>query len=198
MFNDPLQWFPNTVASNVFAVLVLGLLLLDATLQRRGARQRKGPARQQSDAGSLWVVNGSLMLALLIAAGCRYVGLGVVTGWPQYVGIAGMALGAVLREWSLIVLGALFSNVVEIEQGHQLVTSGPYQWLRHPAYTGLLIFFSAAALALGSWIGAMFAFLLILLALRYRIGLEERLLVETFGSAYQEYARRTWRLLPGW
>ncbi len=192
MFNDPFQWFPNALISNVFAVLVLGLFLLDATLQYRGARQRTGPARQRSDAGSLLVVNGSAVLSLVIAGGCRYAGLGVVTGWVQYVGMVGMALAAVLREWSVLTLGAFFSNVVEIEQGHQLITTGPYRWLRHPAYTGLLVFFTAAALALGTWIGAVIAFVLILLALRYRIGIEERLLAETFGSAYQAYAGRTW------
>lgn len=198
MFNDPLHWFPNAIVSNLFAVLVLGMLLFDAALQRSSARQRKGPARQRSDGGSLMAVNGSLALSLVIAAGCRYFGVGVLTGWPQYVGIAGMALGAVVREWSVWTLGAYFSNVVEIEQGHQLVTAGLYRWLRHPAYTGLLVFFSAAALALGSWIGALIALLLILLALRYRITIEERLLAETFGSAYHEYAQRTWRLFPGW
>ncbi len=108
MFNDPLHWFPNAIMSNVFAVLVLGLFLLDATLQYRGARQRTGPARQRSDAGSLLVVNGSAVLSLIIAGGCRYAGLGVVTGWVQYVGIVGMVLAALLREWSVLTLGALF------------------------------------------------------------------------------------------
>lgn len=198
MFNDSLHWFPNALLSNVFAVLVIGLFLLDAALQHRGSRLRTGPARQQSDSGSLVVVNGSLVLSLLIAAGCRYLGLGVVTGWAQYVAIAGMALGFLLREWSVLTLGAFFSNVVEIEQGHQLITAGPYQWLRHPAYTGLLLFFPSAALALGTWIGAVIAGVLIFLALRYRIGIEERLLAQTFGDAYREYAQQTWRLFPGW
>jgi protein-S-isoprenylcysteine O-methyltransferase Ste14 len=179
-------------------VLVLGLFLVDAALQRRGARQRTGPTREKSDAGSLVVVNGSLVLSLLLAAGCRYAGLGVVTGWVQYVGITVMALGFLLREWSVLTLGAFFSNVVEIEQGHQLVTTGPYRWLRHPAYTGLLVFFTAAALSLGTWIGAVVAFLVILVALRYRIGIEERLLAQTFGSTYEAYTQRTWRLFPGW
>ncbi len=133
------------------------------------------------------MVNGSAVLSLVIAGGCRYLGLGIVTAWVEYVGLLGMALAALWREWSVLTVGAFFSNVVEIEQGHQRITTGLYRWLRHPVYTGLLVFFTAAALALGTWIGAVIAFVLILLALRYRIGIEERLLAETFGSAYQAY-----------
>jgi len=198
VFNDPLHWFPNALLGNVFALLVIGLFLVDFTLQVRGARRRTGPTQRRADAGSLAVVNGSLVLSLLIAAGCRALGLGVVTGWVQYIGIAGMVLGFLLREWSVLTLGAYFSSVVEIEQAHQLITTGPYQWLRHPAYTGLLIFNTAAALALGAWIGAVLAFGVVFLALRYRIAIEERLLEQTFGSAYRAYAQRTWRLFPGW
>jgi protein-S-isoprenylcysteine O-methyltransferase Ste14 len=198
VFNDPAQWFPNALVANLFGILVIGLFLLDAALQARGARQRSGPAQHRADRGSLVVVNGSLLLSLLIAAGCRYLGLGVVTGWVQYLGIAGMVLGGILREWSVLTLGVYFSKVVEIEQGHQLITTGPYQWLRHPAYTGLLLFCTAAGLALGTWIGALLAFIVVFLALRYRIGIEERLLEQTFGDAYHSYAQRTWRLFPGW
>jgi protein-S-isoprenylcysteine O-methyltransferase Ste14 len=202
MFNDPLHWFPNALLSNLFALLVIGLFVVDFTLQVRGARRRTGPTQRRADAGSLAVVNGSLVLSLLIAAGCRALGLGVVTGSVQYVGIVGMLLGGLLggllREWSVLTLGAFFSSVVEIEQGHQLITTGPYQWLRHPAYTGLLLFNTAAALALGTWIGAVLAFVMVFLALRYRIRIEERLLEQTFGSAYHAYVQRTWRLFPGW
>lgn len=198
MFHDPVHWFPNDLVANLFGLLVIGLFLLDATLQARGARQQIGPAQHRADRGSLIVVNGVVALSLLIAAGCRYLGLGVVTGWVQYVGIAGMILAGVLREWSVLTLGAYFSKVVEIEQGHQLITTGPYQWLRHPAYTGLLLFCTAAALALGTWIGAVLAFVVVFVALRYRIGIEERLLEQTFGDAYHDYAQETWRLFPGW
>jgi protein-S-isoprenylcysteine O-methyltransferase Ste14 len=198
VFHDPSHWFPNALVANLFAVLLIGFLLLDTILQARGARQRSGPTQQRADQGSLVIVNGSLILAFLIAAGCRYLTLGVVPGWVQYVGIVGMVLGFVLREWSVLTLGAFFSKVVEIEQDHQLITTGPYQRLRHPAYTGLLLFFTATALALGTWIGAAHAFVVIFLALRYRIGVEERLLEETFGSTYHAYAQRTWRLFPGW
>lgn len=198
MFTNPLGWFPNTLVSNLFALLVIGFFLLDVALQYRSARLRTGSARTQSDAGSFVVINGSLALSLLIIVGCRYLGLGIVTGWVQYLGIVGMALGFLLREWSVLTLGAFFSKVVEIEQGHQLITVGPYRWLRHPAYTGMLIFFTSTALGLGTWLGAVVAFALLLTALRYRISIEEPLMERSFGGAYKAYAQQTRRLFPGW
>jgi protein-S-isoprenylcysteine O-methyltransferase Ste14 len=128
----------------------------------------------------------------------RWFNWGVIVGEMQYLGLTLMLAGITLREWAVIALGRHFSVVVAIETNHALVTRGPYRWLRHPAYTGGLLALIGFTLALGSWLSIIPVVLISLLAFSYRIRLEERLLLTTFGETYRNYMARTWRLFPGW
>jgi len=127
------------------------------------------------DRRELWSLDGDL---------ARYTGLGL------------FALGCALRTWPVFVLGRRFSGLVAIQPGHALVTGGPYRYVRHPSYLGMLLAFAGWALVFRSAIGlAVMALGLPLLA--RRIEDEEALLASQFGERYAEYRRRTWRLLPG-
>jgi protein-S-isoprenylcysteine O-methyltransferase Ste14 len=76
------------------------------------------------------------------------------------------------------------------------VTGGPYRWVRHPIYPGLLLAFVGTAVAIGQCRGVL-AVVLSLLALAHRILVEERFMREQFGTAYDTYARRVRALVPG-
>lgn len=86
-------------------------------------------------------------------------------------------------------LGQNWSGVVTIKVDHALVTSGPYRFVRHPIYSGLLIGFVGTALAIGEWRGVA-AVALAALALWRKAALEERKLRRQFGAAYDAYAER--------
>jgi protein-S-isoprenylcysteine O-methyltransferase Ste14 len=114
----------------------------------------------------------------------------------RYLGLALLVPGAVLRIWPTFVLGHRFSAYVAIQEGHTLVTTGPYRWVRHPSYAGAILGFLGWALVFRSILG------LVLLApawllLQERIRAEEALLASEFGEAYAAYRARTWRLIPG-
>jgi protein-S-isoprenylcysteine O-methyltransferase Ste14 len=109
-----------------------------------------------------------------------------------------LVLGTVIREWSIVLLGRFFSRTVKIEQDHRLIVSGPFRWIRHPAYTGMLIMDTSIVLGLGTWAGALAMFIVVLLAALYRIRVEEKALLEAFGDQYRAYMQRTGRLLPLW
>jgi len=114
----------------------------------------------------------------------------------RYPGLALFALGCVLRTWPVFVLGGRFSGLVAIQPGHELVTDGPYRYVRHPSYLGMMLGLAGWALVFRSAVGlAATAFGLVVLAAR--IEDEEALLASQFGEPYAEYRRRTWRLLPG-
>jgi protein-S-isoprenylcysteine O-methyltransferase Ste14 len=106
------------------------------------------------------------------------------------------AVGGVLRLWPVFVLGHRFSGLVAIQEGHNLVTTGIYSIIRHPSYLGLLLNSLGWGLAFRSSVGVLLTLLLIppLLA---RIRAEEKLLCSQFGSEYEAYRARTWRLIPG-
>ena len=110
--------------------------------------------------------------------------------WPLWNGI-GAALvltGLLFCVWAREHLGKNWSDIVTIKVDHELITSGPYRIVRHPIYTGLLIAFVGQAIARGEWRGLV-AVALGLWAFRRKSKVEEGLMREQFGAAYDR-ARR--------
>jgi len=93
------------------------------------------------------------------------------------------------------VLGGNWSGSVTLKREHEIIRSGPYRWIRHPIYTGLLLAFVGSALARPEWRGGL-AVLIVVVALWRKLRLEERWLAELFGPAYSDYKRHSWALLP--
>ena len=118
------------------------------------------------------------------------------TWWTLGLGIAIVLAGAAFRDWSIVSLGRWFRREVTIEPGQRLVRRGPYRLLRHPSYTGFALIFAGFGLAVGSWVGAAAALLIVLAGLLPRIRVEESVLEREFGAEYTDYASSTARLLP--
>nr|MBP7689725.1 isoprenylcysteine carboxylmethyltransferase family protein [Thermoflexales bacterium] len=78
---------------------------------------------------------------------------------------------------------------------HQLITSGPYRYVRHPRYVGIFAFNLGVALTFNSLLATLLAVGL-LLVLMWRIGTEETMLRQAFGSDWTAYAQRSWRFIP--
>jgi protein-S-isoprenylcysteine O-methyltransferase Ste14 len=114
----------------------------------------------------------------------------------RWLGVVLFALGGALRLWPVYVLGDRFSGLVAIQPGHQLVTTGIYNRIRNPSYLGLLINSFGWSLAFRSGIGVPMTAALVP-PLVARMHAEERLLASEFGTEYDAYRARTWRLLPG-
>jgi protein-S-isoprenylcysteine O-methyltransferase Ste14 len=107
-----------------------------------------------------------------------------------------MGAGVALFAWTHRHLGPNYHALVAVSPEQTLVTTGPYQWMRHPMYTASLLYdlgcgFLSANLVLTL---ALPALLVIHVALR--VGWEEQVLVEYFGAAYQEYVLETPRFFP--
>jgi protein-S-isoprenylcysteine O-methyltransferase Ste14 len=113
----------------------------------------------------------------------------------RWLGVVLYTIGGVLRIMPVFVLGRRFSGLVAIQPEHRLVTSGLYGVIRHPSYLGLFVLSLGWALAFRSGVGVVLAVLSLAVVLA-RIESEERLLNETFGSEYDAYRTRTWRLIP--
>ncbi|MBV8066798.1 MAG: isoprenylcysteine carboxylmethyltransferase family protein [Candidatus Eremiobacteraeota bacterium] len=114
----------------------------------------------------------------------------------RWLGVALIAIGGALRIVPIFVLGSRFSGLVAIQPGHTLMTSGLYGQIRHPSYLGLLTASLGWGLAFRSILGVVLALLLIPPILA-RIESEERLLHSQFGSEYERYRAKTFRLIPG-
>jgi protein-S-isoprenylcysteine O-methyltransferase len=80
--------------------------------------------------------------------------------------------------------------------GHRLIESGPYAYLRNPSYTGSLVTCLGFGIAVGNGLSLLVMLVGPGLAFAYRIAVEERVLAERFGLAWQGYRARRWALVP--
>lgn len=117
---------------------------------------------------------------------------------PASVRWSGAGLGAAalpLAYWVLRTLGKNITPTVETREEHELVTGGPYRWVRHPLYTVGTSLFVSISIVAANWFMAL-ASLVGLVILLIRLPKEEEKLIERFGDEYRAYMKRTGRLLP--
>lgn len=112
-----------------------------------------------------------------------------------WTGVVVTALGLLFAIWARNVLGRNWSGTVTLKQDHELIRSGPYRYVRHPIYTGLLLAFAGSAIARGEWRGLL-ALAIALAALWRKLKLEEQWMIETFGDAYLRYRAEVRALIP--
>jgi len=106
-----------------------------------------------------------------------------------------LALGLAVAIWARSCLGRNWSGIVTVKQDHELVREGPYRFVRHPIYTGLLLGLIGTAVALNEWRGVL-AVALALIALWRKLRLEERWMIEEFGDAYRCFRAEVPALVP--
>jgi protein-S-isoprenylcysteine O-methyltransferase Ste14 len=110
------------------------------------------------------------------------------------IGLLLTAAGMGLLVWSRQTLGGNWSQTVSAKEDHELVTSGPYRYVRHPMYTGGLV----ACLGSAMSAGGVFVFLLLILTplFLWRVVAEDELLSRQFPREFPEYKARTYALIP--
>ena len=113
-----------------------------------------------------------------------------------FIGIAIMYAGMALRLYSMSILGRYFTFQVAIHTDQPVIEAGPYRYIRHPSYTGALITLTGLGLALGNWAGLIALLFCMSVGYGYRMPIEESALVASIGKPYEDYLRRTHRLIP--
>jgi protein-S-isoprenylcysteine O-methyltransferase Ste14 len=115
-----------------------------------------------------------------------------VTGWTAVVITA---LGFALTLWTRAILGSNWSGNVIIKVAHELIRTGPYRFVRHPIYTGLILAAAGTAIALDQWRGVV-AVALLWVAFTIKRLKEEQFMRQTFGAQYIEYSQNTGAIFP--
>jgi protein-S-isoprenylcysteine O-methyltransferase Ste14 len=165
------------------------------TITRR-SRSQTGTKQDRSTLRVLWIV-----IMLSVAAGVFVAGnwRGGALAHGRAFEVAGVVLfaaGLVFRWWAIVTLGRFFTVDVTIEKDHELVERGPFRWVRHPSYTGVLLAFVGWALTLRNWLSFLVVLVPIFVAFVRRMNVEERALGTALGENYGDYMRRTKRLVP--
>jgi protein-S-isoprenylcysteine O-methyltransferase Ste14 len=144
--------------------------------------------------GSIW---GGTALAIAADRSLPQADLPIDPAVTLLVGLVVAWAGIALRLVSFHTLGRFYRLVVQVQEAHEVVQSGPYRVMRHPAYTGLLIAMAGFGLTHDNLVAFAILIGCSLAAVLYRIRVEERVLRTELGAAYTEYADRTARLIPG-
>jgi protein-S-isoprenylcysteine O-methyltransferase Ste14 len=182
------------------ALLIGALWLLWALYWLASARSLKPIRQRESLISRLTFVAVMLLAAALLRSGhhrlqwlqAQWIG----GGWIRYwVAVGLVVAGLSFSVWARRTLGGNWSGTVTLKVDHELVQTGPYRRIRHPIYTGLLLAVFGSGLAAGRLYG-MAAFLLVALALWWRLRVEERWMAAEFGQRYEDYRHSSWALIP--
>lgn len=161
--------------------------------------RRSAPGSQGGDRHSLailWIVIvASVFAAVLLSLRTRADLPGSELIEP--LGFVFIMSGVYFRLMVVRSLGRAFTVDVSVAEGQTLHTTGFHRRVRHPSYAFSLLSFLGFGLSLCNGWSLLVAFVPPFLAFRYRIRVEEALLLRHFGEAYAAYMRRTRMLLPG-
>jgi protein-S-isoprenylcysteine O-methyltransferase Ste14 len=168
-------------------------------------RLRKGKAAQSLEPGAsdqqstrrLGAAYGVAVLCLLAAPLLNLLSPGHILYVPSgWIGLA-ISLGGIgLRIWATVILGEFYTRTLLVQENQSVVQRGPYRFIRHPGYLGVILMWTGAGLATNNWIVTLVILLTLCMAYLYRIQTEEAMLLERLGKPYAEYMTHTWRLLP--
>lgn len=189
-----LGWFSSPLQRTLFIGSFYGWAIFELINTLVIGWRNRGGRRQ--DRGSYWGVLITIYTAIALIFAIRGLRLGRLLSLFQWIGLALVWIGMLVREWAILSLGRAFSVVVRVNPDQSLITSGPYRWIRHPSYTGSLITIGGFGLAAGSWLGAILAVAIALIGFSYRVYVEEKVMLAAFGDTYQDYMRRTGRFFP--
>jgi protein-S-isoprenylcysteine O-methyltransferase Ste14 len=170
------------------AILVIWILfwagwLISARWSKRGSGHRAAPF------GLRIVVIGGILILL----GHSHIGTIHVLALA-IVGTAMFVAGLALAIWARVTLGRNWGMPMTLKEEPELVTSGPYRFVRHPIYTGILLAVLGSALA--TYVAAFVIFAVTAVYFVYSARIEDGLMATSFPSTYPAYRERTKMLIP--
>lgn len=184
-------------------VLAYSLIVIFFVIERRMriGQEAKSLERGPSDRGSTSLIGLALIVSVLALLGAPILGylhigtlpFSVIVGW---LGISLGLLGLAVRVWAFKTLGQFYTRTLRHTENQHVVQEGPYRFIRHPGYVGVLLIFLGAALATTNWITFGIIALAMFTAYHYRIQTEEDMLMTALGKEYGDYRAQTRRLIP--
>jgi protein-S-isoprenylcysteine O-methyltransferase Ste14 len=172
-----------------------GWAVLELGLRIRERVQGKGSAASDRGTRALIAVTLGTAIALAVLIESRATAPRIA-GPYRAAGFIVIWLGLAIRVWAIAALGGAFRTTVEVDPGQAVVSTGPYRWVRHPSYSGLLLIVTGVGLAAGNWLALAVCIALPTPALLWRIHVEEAELTGVLGDRYRAYQAQTKRLIP--
>jgi len=167
-------------------------------------RKRLPPVRESRRApawklGLLFQAGGVLvLLAMRRPLGTPWLEVGPALELAAAAAAVALAAGSAWIVWRAErALGRQFAYQARLIEGHRLITSGPYRFVRHPMYAAVFTLAVATAITWSRWMALPPFALLYAVGTVVRVRCEDRLLQEAFGAEFEAYARRVPAVIPG-
>jgi protein-S-isoprenylcysteine O-methyltransferase Ste14 len=117
------------------------------------------------------------------------------TGTVEWIAAILCLAGLAFCLWARATLGRNWSGTITLKEGHELIERGPYRFVRHPIYTGLMAMFLATSIAFGH-LGGLVAVILAFASFWIKLSEEEKLMRQHFPEQYRSYEQRVNRIIP--
>jgi protein-S-isoprenylcysteine O-methyltransferase Ste14 len=117
------------------------------------------------------------------------------TDWARFIGVVVCVFGLYVTIWARRTLAGNWSSNVTFKKGHELVKTGPYRFVRHPIYTGLLVMCLGSAIEIGR-LRCFPSLVVVGIGFWIKLKQEERLLLRHFPDEYPNYQKRVKALVP--
>lgn len=182
---------PNSIAN--------GLLLAFAMIALALPRNSPRPAfsGNSADHGTSLVLVGCYCITVLVLNTSTFPVLPLpLPHWWAWCGLLVGVSGLALYSWATLELRRFHLRTITPGERQQIIRSGPYRVIRHPRYLGSLALWSGATAASGNLVALFTVSVAMLAAYAVRISIEEAMLGNSLGTAYDVYRRRSWRLIP--
>ncbi len=167
--------------------------ILWAIRTKRTERRESSPSRLSYTV--LNVVAFWLMFAGEVPQAWLRMRLYTLNAGIEALGIAITVAGLGFSIWARAYLGTNWSGVVSVKVGHELIRSGPYRWVRHPIYSGMILAFFGTGVVRHQ-VRGFIAIVVLYAGFKIKSRIEEQVMSATFGPAYAQYASSTGAILP--
>jgi protein-S-isoprenylcysteine O-methyltransferase Ste14 len=195
----------NQQAETIFRIALAVLLVAISLVRRHYRRTSGGNGNKQA----LRTHRADFFLALgfsllWLGSTILFIAMPDLLAWastplPMPLRLGGIAMGVavvLLLIWVHVNLGSQFSSVLRVKDGHQLITTGPYRWVRHPMYSAFFLLAAAYYLISANALVGFSGLALMTMLAVVRIPREEKMLLAEFGEEYRQYMAETGRLAP--
>ncbi|UQD50993.1 isoprenylcysteine carboxylmethyltransferase family protein [Bacillus methanolicus] len=113
----------------------------------------------------------------------------------DFVGLIIVFVGLMFSIWAKLVLGKNWSGAIQKVEKQELVKSGPYKYIRHPIYTGIIVGL-IGSLIINRNFSSLFAVIIVTVLYIVKVNKEQKFLIKEFGEQYTEYIKKSWALFP--
>ena len=193
------RWQINGWGSLVWVALLVLMVVIRAPFAKQTAGNTIVEVRKATTERALLAlvaIGGTFLPLIQLATGALDFANYRLPVWAPFIGLALLVPGLWLFWRSHADLGRNWSVTTELREDHSLTTTGVYTRIRHPMYTAIWMLFAAQPFFVHNWLAGWSGVLSFGLMYFLRVSYEEAMMRDRFGTLYDDYCKRTGRLLP--